>query len=118
MIRRWWFSLFLGAVYLATFHLWLGAAHSTVVVVGLAASLSSGVVFAWAAKRGFFLNRWDGFIHAAVIADIFLEAIMVRNHDSYGFYGCALGFAAVLVFYRAWFGKTRFPPRSVGGINC
>ena len=95
----WSFSICLGAAYLAVFHLWMGLSREWIVFSGVAAALllAAGLV----AKRNYFLNRWDLIFHALVIADIFLEAILIPVHDHYGFYFCAVGFAVAVGGYRA-----------------
>jgi hypothetical protein len=107
MIRRWWFSLFLAGVYPGTFQFWMISERRATVLSGLLVTTVTGVVFGWAARRGYFLNRWDGVIHAAVIADIFLEAVLVPAHEQRSFYLCALGFALVATGYRVWLSRTK-----------
>ena len=99
MRQHWSFSIGLGAVYLAVFHLWMVMSRAGIVFSGVLAALllAAGLV----AKRKNFLNRWDVFFHTVVIADIFLEAILIPVHDHFGFYFCAAGFALVVGGYRA-----------------
>ena len=99
MLHQWSFSIGLGAVYLAIFHLWMVMSREGIVFSGMAAALllTAGL----AVKRKYFLNRWDLFFHALVVTDIFLEAILIPIHDHYGFYYCAIGFALVVGGYRA-----------------
>jgi hypothetical protein len=107
MIKRWWFSIFLGTVYLGAFELWSAASRSVAVFSGLGATLLAGAVFGVAVRRRYFFNRWDALVHLAVITDILLEGVLVPVHAGRGFYGCAAGFGAVLVVYRAWLGRKR-----------
>ena len=97
--QLWSFSLMLGVVYIALFHLWLVVPRDWIVSSGVVATLAlaAGLL----AKRKYFLNRWDLIFHGLVIADIFLEAILIPVHDHYGFYFCATGFAVVVGGYRA-----------------
>ena len=99
MRQQWSFSIGLGAVYLAVFHLWMVMSREWIVLSGVVAALllAGGLVV----KQKYFLNRWDLLFHALVIADIFLEAILVPVHDHFGFYFCAAGFALVVGGYRA-----------------
>ncbi len=98
MRQQWSFSLTLGVVYLAVFHLWMVVSREAIVLSGVAVALllAAGLVV----KRKYFLNRWDVFFHALVIADIFLEAMLIPVHDHYGFYFCAAGFALLVGGYR------------------
>lgn len=98
---RWWFSITLLLVYLAVFHLWLGLERAGILASGAVATVGLAVLFRRALVTGCFVNRWDAFAHAVVIGDLALEAGLVREHDDFGFYLCALGFAAVVGAYRA-----------------
>ena len=98
-LNRWYFSLLLGAAYLAVFHFWLLATpdgvKTSALLVGM--GLSSGLVWAW--QAGYFRNIWDAAFHATVIFDILLEGLVIPLHEHLGFYLCALAFALVLVPY-------------------
>jgi hypothetical protein len=101
-MKRWYFSLLLGAIYLLIFHWWRHLDRRAIVVTGLAATLLCVGLFIWADRRKYFLNHWDRLFHAAVVLDILLEGVLLPVHDQYGFYLCALAFAVVLGGYRAW----------------
>jgi len=51
---------------------------------------------------GYFLNRWDLIIHAAILLDMGLEAWLVSDHSAPGFYYCAMAWAILLGAYRTW----------------
>src|SRR5262245_32956087 len=99
IMKDWRFSLMLGVIYLAVFHLWMHAARSVIIWSSIIATLLSCALFLRAERQRYFLNLWDRFFHAAVILDIFLEGLLIPVHDHYGFYLCALGFAVVLGGY-------------------
>ena len=99
-MKKWSFSLLLGAVYLGVFHFWTFSDRIGITISGLVATLLLGIAFAFALKRHYFLNRWDALLHGAVILDIFLEAIFIKVHDHLGFYLCAAAFAIVVGGYR------------------
>ncbi|MEW6304132.1 MAG: hypothetical protein AB1705_11710 [Verrucomicrobiota bacterium] len=99
-LREWWYSVTLGAAYLAVFHVWMALNPPFILLSAMAVLLPLGWLFAVAWKQRYFLNRWDAVIHASVLLDILLEGALIPTHDNYGFYWCALGFAAVLVAYR------------------
>ena len=104
---RWSFSLQLLVLYLAVFHLWRVVERPVVVASGLAMTVLLGVLFARAARNGYFLNRWDGFWHATVIFDILLEATLIPAHGHVGFYLCAAAFVVVVGGYRALLSRRR-----------
>ena len=106
-MKRWSFSLLLGAVYLGVFHFWTFSDRIGITISGLVATLLLGMVFAFALKRHYFLNRWDALLHATVILDIFLEAILIKVHDHLGFYLCAAAFAIVVGGYRAYLNRVK-----------
>src|SRR5438309_1155862 len=99
MMRNWSFSLLLGALYLASFHLWMAAGPGWVVPSSIAVTALSVWLFVQAVRRGYFLNRCDGFLHFMVILDLLLEGTILRPHQGHGFYLCALGFAVVIGGY-------------------
>lgn len=99
-MKQWDFSLSLLLGYLAIFHLWLGAEYQFVLVSGVLWSLTFVTWFALMTRRGYFANRMDGAAHGVVIADVLLEAILLREHDHWGFWLCALAFAVVIGGYR------------------
>ena len=99
-MNRWKFSLILGIIYLISFHLWMWLDRTAIVASTLIlTALATGLMLA-ANKKSYFLNVWDRFFHAAVIADILLEGLLIPTHDNYGFYLCAIAFAIVLGGYR------------------
>jgi hypothetical protein len=99
-MKRWNFSLILGIIYLAVFHLWMRVDRRTIILSSVAVSALASGLFLWAERRKYFLNNWDRLFHAAVILDILLEGFFIPVHDNYNFYLCALGFAVVLGGYR------------------
>jgi hypothetical protein len=105
-MKHWRFSLMLGVIYLAVFHLWMHLKGTMILWSGIAATLLSVTLFIVAERQKYFLNTWDRLFHAAVILDIFLEALLIAVHDNYGFYWCALGFAVVLGGYRGYLRRT------------
>ena len=104
-MKKWSFSLLLGAVYLFVFYLWTFSGRIGIILSGLLATLLLGIAFAFALKRHYFLNRWDALLHGAVILDIFLEAIFIKVHEHFGFYFCAAAFAIVVGGYRAYLNR-------------
>lgn len=102
MKTRWWFSLTLLALYLATFHLWLAMERTGIIASGLVATAIMSGLLVQALRTRYFLNFWDGFWHATVILDVLLEATLIRWHSGYSFYLCALAFVLVVGGYRAW----------------
>ena len=101
---RWWYTVALMAVYLGTFHIWkpfpwAGAAFFGIIV---ACGLMAGALDAH--RRGYFVNKYDGFFHGVVILDIVLEGMLVPMHVGHGFLWCALAFVVVIGGYRieAW----------------
>ena len=96
--RRWmWLSAVLLLMYLAFFHLCLGASYQTCVILGVSGWLI------WTAvcylSRAVFLNRFEYWIHQLVGIDILLEGFSPL-HEGYGFYVCASCFWAVFLTYR------------------
>src|SRR5437016_2711046 len=106
-IRNWWFGLVLGFVYLAVFNLWQVLNREWIVLSSVAVSLGLLAVFIAAVRQKYFFNRWDALLHASVILDILLEGILLPEHQTRGFYLCALGFAVVIGGYRIYLGKGR-----------
>src|SRR5690348_5252018 len=99
---NWWFSIVLGAAYLAVFNLWRTASGPWIVISGLIVSVCLSILLVVAARRRYFVNAWDALFHASVILDIVLEATWIERHEHVGFYLCAAAFAVVLVSYRLW----------------
>lgn len=101
MRARWYFSLILLAGYLGVFHLWNVLPRGGIVLSALVAVGILGALFARAARRGYFVNRWDALGHASVLLDIAAEGWAVSWHSGYSFYLCALAFVGVVGGYRA-----------------
>jgi len=100
MKLQWWFTLVLGASYLALFNLWMKVGPPWIVISGLGFSTGLLALLWVAAKRDYFVNRWDALFHASVILDVALEATLINRHDHVGFYLCSAAFAIVLTGYR------------------
>ncbi len=98
--KKWWFGLVLGVAYLAIFNLWQIVSREWIIFSSVAVSSGLCALLVTAARRQYFLNTWDTLFHAAVILDILLEGTLIREHQSRGFYLCALGFAIVIGCYR------------------
>jgi hypothetical protein len=107
-LKNWWFSLVLAVVYLGMFILWTASARNIIVFTACASTLALLIALAWAAKRRYFFNFWDGLLHAIVILDLLLEGTLIRDHSSRGFYLCALAFAAVIAGYRLHLRRKHF----------
>src|SRR6266705_5818314 len=100
LLKNWWFGLALGIAYVGVFNLWQIIRWEWIVLSSMAFSLGLFVLLIAAASHQYFLNRWDTLLHAVVILDILLEGTLIREHQSRGFYLCALGFAIVIGCYR------------------
>ena len=70
-----------------------------IVLSGIFITLTLIALLLWASSRNYFCNGYDMTWHLLVIADVFLEAIFIKNYDHYGFYFCALAFSAVVGGY-------------------
>ena len=103
----------LGFFYLAVCNLWQVLKREWIVLSSVAVSVGLFAVFTAALRQKYFLNRWDALLHASVILDILVEGTLIAEHQSRGFYLCALGFAVVIGGYRIYLGKRR--PEQVGG---
>ena len=97
-----YFSILLGLVYLAVFHLWILCSPREVHATGCLVTAALLLIFWRVLVNGYFLNKWDAIFHFCVILDIFLEAILLPVHDDFGFYWCAAGFGLVIVGYRLY----------------
>jgi hypothetical protein len=106
-IRNWWFGLVLGFFYMAVFSLWQVVNRELIVLSSVAVSLGLFAVFIAAVRQKYVLNRWDALLQASVILDILLEGTLIPEHQSRGFYLCALGFAVVIGGYRIYLEKRR-----------
>jgi hypothetical protein len=98
--RDWHFSIFVLLLYLATFHFWMTATRAVVMASGVAVAGGMALALALAARRKYFCNDWDKLFHAAVAADILIEALLIERHTHYGFYLCAAAFIVVIGGYR------------------
>ena len=99
-LERWWISwTFLGA-YLATFQLWMHLSRPLILTSGVFVVAVLSSLMAWGGRSRYFVNRWDAFGHGMVVADLALEAVLIREHDHRGFYFCAAAFAVVVGGYR------------------
>ena len=112
-LGRWSFSLLLGAAYLAVFNLWRFVERTGTII----SALLLCALLIWrlvaATRRGYFVNRWDAFLHAVVVLDILLEAILIPAHQTVGFYWCALAFAVVIGGYRGFMLHRRILQKSL-----
>jgi len=106
-IRNWCFGLVLGFVYLAVFNLWQVLDREWIVLSSTAVSIGLFAVFMVALRQKYFLNRWDALLHASVILDILLEGTLIPEHQTNGFYLCAVCFAVVSGGYRIYLEKRR-----------
>ena len=106
-VRNWWFGLVLGLVYLAVFNLWQVLNREWIVLSSVAVSVGLFAVFTAALRQKYFLNRWDALLHASVILDILLEGTLLPEHQTRGFYLCAVGFAVVIGGYRLYLQRRR-----------
>ncbi len=107
LIRNWYFGLVLSIVYLAVFNLWHVLTREWIVLSSVTVSFLLFGMFMAAIKQNYFLNRWDALLHASVILDILLEGTLIPEHQTRGFYLCAVGFAVVIGGYRIYLGKRR-----------
>src|SRR5437868_11231527 len=100
-VRKWSFSLVLLVTYVAIFNVWrLANAPWITGTSGVLVFIILLGLLGLAARHRYFLNLWDGLAHGLVILDILLEGTLLRDHNSRGFYLCALAFAAVIATYR------------------
>jgi len=97
---RWWYSIVLLCVYLATFHIWTPFKHGHAALFGLVVSFGLFVGALVARRRGCFVNDYDFAFHGVVILDLILEGLLVPAREGYGFYGCAAAFAVAISGYR------------------
>jgi len=104
MLKDWAYSLFMLAVYIGLFNIWLHLpelAQTAVTISGAAAALALAVGM-WL-YRSSFVNRTDMLCHAFVILDILLETVVdLEYHQHNGFYVCALALALVVGGHRWW----------------
>ena len=101
-IKRFWFTILLLGIYVAIFEAWTMLPPRLTLLSAITTSLAMSAVFVAARRRRYFLNRWDAFGHASIIADIFLEGVFIRDHANRSFYLCAIAFALVVGGFRWW----------------
>jgi len=106
-MRNWWFGLVLGFFYLAVFNLWQVLDREWIVLSSVGVSVGLFAAFTGAMRQKYFLNRWDALLHAGVILDILLEGTLIPEHQTRGFYLCAVGFAVVIGGYRLYLQRRR-----------
>src|SRR5688572_21485972 len=121
MIKKWYYTATLLVLYVATFLVWQRfASRAVFVVVGLGAAAVMLAGLLAAARRGYFADRRDAFLHLLVIADVALEAtayeafqaamglgpdqseMVIAFHAGNTFYGCAAAFALLVGGYHGW----------------
>jgi len=112
-LRRWYFTVLLGITYLVVFHAWQRLDYLGAVLTGLIATAALAALLLKASREHYFINRWDQAFHASVLLDILLEAVLIKHHEGYGFYWCALGFGIVICGYRALRIRTRNAPSAL-----
>ena len=100
MLKDWYFSIILLITYILTFHFWMLVSYKLVLISGICVTFSLCIFIVWAQRRGYFANLFDMALHGFIILDILLETVIVKDHDHYGFYLCALAFSLVLGWYR------------------
>ncbi len=101
-MKRWSYSLIFLGLYLAVFHLWIGSSRPVIILSALVTTALLLAAFVRAAKRYYFVNHWDCWMHAVVILDVLTEGVLVSSHEGYSFYLCALAFAIVIGGYRGY----------------
>lgn len=99
-MRFWNYTLILLASYVAVFEAWRVLPRPAIVASGVVVVMILLAMERHFARRGAFFNRWDRFIHASVILDILLEALLIPWHEGRGYYLCAAAFAVVIASYR------------------
>lgn len=100
-MARWHYSLVLLVAYPGVFHTWIYASSRTAVAV-IGISACAALVLYMLLVPHYFANGMDRLAHGMVILDLLLEALLPVIHDHYGFYLCALAFAAIVGGHRAW----------------
>ena len=101
MPATWRPTVFLLIAYLMAFHFWMVLGAGWRIASTVLAAIALTTILIRGARQGHFLNRWDLVFHAAVVLDIFVEGLFISAHEDFGFYFCALGFATVIIGYRA-----------------
>ncbi len=98
-MKNWYYSIILLISYLLTFHLWMHVNLQTIKLSGIIIAICLCLFTGWSNSKGYFPNTFDLFWHCTVILDILLEAWLIKDHDHYGFYGCATAFAVIIGGY-------------------
>ncbi len=98
-MKNWYYSIILLITYLSTFHLWMHVNLQTIKLSGIIIVITLSLLTGWCNSKDYFTNTFDLFWHSTVIFDIILEAMLIKDHDHYGFYGCATAFALVIGGY-------------------
>ena len=89
-------SAFLLSIYLAFFHVCLGASQNICQIAGVSFWLIWALIcFHW---RALFVNSFEYWIHQLVGVDLLLEGFSPL-HEGLGFYWCAAAFWTVLLAY-------------------
>jgi hypothetical protein len=125
-MKTWYYTAGVLLLYLMVFCFWQLFPGRLTFLIGAAATIglmSVGMVAS--ARRGYFANRRDLFLHSLVILDVGLEggayeAVRVvstwlfgahvnvaRFHDSHDFYACAAAFGLFVGGYHWWAIRTR-----------
>jgi len=132
-IQRWYFSILQLLVYMGTFLFWKHyPSRLAFVAGGIVSTTVMLLLMLLAARRRYFVNRVDLCLHALVIVDIALEALMYEAlrlavamqwvsgdasvsafdetaavfHNNHNFYLCALFFAVVIGGHH-WFNREK-----------
>ena len=87
-------SALLLLIYLAFFHLCIGATYQVCIALGVGSWLVWTII-CWY-LRGVFWNRFEYFIHQLVGLDLLMEGF-IPFHEGYGFYLCAASFWLVFL---------------------
>ena len=98
---RWHYSLVMLVAHLGIFQAWMYTPSRTVIAV-TGVSVCAALVLYMLLVPHYFANGMDRLAHGMVILDLLLEALLPVIHDHYGFYLCALAFAAIVGGHRAW----------------
>ena len=94
-------------VYIGIFNLWTWIPRAWVIPLGVTVSVFMIVAsFKWK-KRDYFVNEFDHLWHGVVAVDVFLESILIPDHQGNSFYFCAAAFAVVISAYRIWVWKRK-----------
>jgi hypothetical protein len=101
-MKGFWFTILLLAVYIGIFEAWGKLKPDAVILSAAAVSVALTILLILAKRQKYFLNRWELFGHVAIIGDILLEGILIRDHGDRSFYLCAIAFGLVVGGFRAW----------------